>query len=217
MTVVGAIPADTASRSARPLRPVLDASDLPNVVYGPRAATWWGTTGFMVAETATLAACVASYYYIQRNFAAWPPLRTPPPDLLVPTISLIVLIAALVPFYLLSRAAKKLDKAATRRWLWVGSIMMVIATGLRLMEFNALNVRWDTNAYGSVAWLVVFAHFTLLLADTLETIVFAVLVQRDTAPTRYYPGFDEDAFYSYFMVAVWIPCWVTVYLVPRWV
>ena len=62
----------------------------------------------------------------------------------------------------------------------------------------------------------VFAHFTLLLADTLETLLFTVIMQRRD-PIRYYPGVAEDAFYSYFMVAVWIPCFVTVYLVPRWV
>jgi heme/copper-type cytochrome/quinol oxidase subunit 3 len=171
----------------------------------------------MFAEAATLSACVASYYYIRRNFDAWPPLRTPPPDLFIPTISLIVLIASLVPCYLFARAAKRLDKPATRRWLWVAVVLMLAATGLRLLEFGALNVRWDTNAYASVTWAVVFAHFTLLLADTFETLIFAIMVQRDAAPTRYYPGIAEDAFYSYFMVAVWIPCWVTVYLVPRWV
>jgi cytochrome c oxidase subunit III len=64
---------------------------------------------------------------------------------------------------------------------------------------------------------VVFAHFTLLLVDTVETVVFAVMAQRRASPTRYYPGFAEDAFYTYFMVATWIPCFVTVYLVPRWV
>ena len=53
-------------------------------------------------------------------------------------------------------------------------------------------------------------------ADTLETVLFAVIMRR-REPARYYPGVAEDAFYSYFMVAVWIPCYVTVYLVPRWV
>src|SRR5215213_11844525 len=100
MTMVGEIPADTSSSAERPLLPAFDASDLPTVVYGSRAATWWGTAGFMLAEAATLAACVASYYYIRRNFTTWPPLRTPPPDLFVPTIGLIVLIAAMVPTYL---------------------------------------------------------------------------------------------------------------------
>ena len=217
MTVVGEIPADTAAHAARPLHPVIDASDLPSVVYGPRAVTWWGTTGFMLAEAATLSACVVAYYYVRRNFSAWPPLRTPAPDLLVPTISLIVLLLALVPTYLFAKAAKRMDKPATMRWLWVAVIVMAAATVLRFMEFGSLNVRWDTNAYASVAWTIVFAHFTLLLADTLETLIFAVMVQRDAAPTRYFPGIDEDAFYSYFMVAVWIPCYVTVYLVPRWV
>ena len=216
MTVVGEIPADTAGLAERPLRPVVNASDLPTVVYGSRVVTWWGTLGFMAAEAATLSACVAAYYYVLRNYETWPPLRTPLPDLFVPTISLIVLILSLVPTYLFARAAKRLDKAATIRWMWVAVVMMLIATGLRLMEFGSLNVRWDANAYASVAWAVVFTHFTLLLADTLETLLF-VIVMQTREPTRYYPGVAEDAFYSYFMVAVWIPCYVTVYLVPRWV
>jgi len=91
------------------------------------------------------------------------------------------------------------------------------ATALRFLEFGALNVRWDANAYASVAWAIVFAHFTLLLADTLETLVFAVILTRGDAPPRFFPGFAEDAFYTYFMVLAWIPCYVTVYLVPHWV
>jgi cytochrome c oxidase subunit 3 len=216
MTVVGDISAEAGRQAERQLRPVVNASDLPTVVFGSRAVTWWGTTGFMAAEAATLSACVAAYYYVLRNYESWPPLRTSPPDLFVPTISLIVLILALVPTYLFARAAKRLDKPATLRWMWVAVVMMLIATGLRLMEFSSLNVRWDANAYASVAWAVVFTHFTLLLADTLETLLFAVVMQT-REPTRYYPGVAEDAFYSYFMVAVWIPCYVTVYLVPRWV
>jgi hypothetical protein len=62
---------------------------------------------------------------------------------------------------------------------------------------------------------VLFTHFTLLLADTLETLLFAMVVTRG-APDRYFPGVAEDAMYTYFMVAAWIPCYVTLYLVPRW-
>lgn len=217
MTVVGEIPAETSSATERPLRPTFDASTLPSVVYGTRVATWWGTAGFMIAEAATLGACLAAYYYIRRNFTTWPPLRTPPPDLFVPTIGLLVLIAAVIPCYKFAQAAKRLDQPATRRWLWVAVTVMLAATVLRFMEFSALNVRWDANAYASVAWTIVFAHFSLLLVDTLETLVFAVMVHRNSAPTRYYPGVAEDAFYTYFMVLAWLPCYVTVYLVPRWV
>lgn len=216
MTVVGEIAAEAGRQAERALRPVVNVSDLPNVVYGSRVVTWWGTIGFMAAETATLSACVASYYYVLRNYESFPPLRTPLPDLFIPTISLIVLVLSLIPCYLFARAAKRLDKRATLRWMWVAVVVMLIATALRLMEFRSLNVRWDANAYASVAWAVVFAHFTLLLADTLETLLFAVIMQT-REPTRYYPGVAEDTFYSYFMVAVWIPCYVTVYLVPRWV
>ena len=217
MTVVENISIDSSSESERVLRPVFDASTLPTVVYGSRVITWWGTVGFMIAEAATLGACLASYFYIRRNYVAWPPLRTSPPDLFLPTVSFVVLLLALIPNYLYGRAAKKMDRPSTRRWLWVAVITMVAALGLRFAEFSALNVRWDANAYASVTWLVVFAHFTLLLVDTVETLIFAIMVQRDVAPARHYPGVAEDAFYSYFMIVVWIPCYLTVYLVPRWV
>ena len=216
MTVVGQIPADTASATERALQPTYDASNLPSVVYGPRVATWWGTVGFMVVEAATLSAALASYYYIRRNFTAWPPLRTPPPDLLLPTISLGVLLAILVPSYFMKRAAEEFDVQRTRRWAWASVVVMLTATALRLLEFPALNVRWDTNAYGSVAWAILVAHFTLLVVDSVETLVFAVMTQRGTTPPRYFPGLAEDGFYSFFMVLVWIPCYVTVYLVPHW-
>jgi len=209
------VPADTSSALPRPMRAVLDVHDLPSVVFGSRVVTWWGTAGFMVAETATLAACVAAYFYVLRGYSSWPPLRTPPPDLFVPTISLAVLLAMLVPTYVFARAAKKLDTAGVKRWMWVAVTMMLLAVALRLKEFSSLNVRWDANTYASVTWAIVFVHFTLLLADTLETVVFTVVMTRG-GPDRYYPGVDEDAFYSYFMVAAWIPCYVTVYLVPRW-
>ena len=216
MTVVGGIPVDTASDTARPLHPVFDASELPTVAYGSRTVTWWGTAGFMIAEAATLGACLAAYYYVRRNFTAWPPLHTPLPDLVIPTISLVVLILSVVPCYLFAKAAERYDKAATQRWMWVAIIVMLAATALRLMEFRALNVRWDANAYASVAWALVFTHFTLLLVDAMETLVFAMILTTGKAPPRFFPGFSEDAFYTYFMVLAWIPCYVTVYLVPHW-
>jgi heme/copper-type cytochrome/quinol oxidase subunit 3 len=213
----GAVPADTSSPFERPLRPVLDARDLPSVVFGSRVVTWWGTVAFMVAETTTIAATLTAYYYVRRGYTSWPPLRTPLPDLLLPTISLVVLVAALVPCYLFAKAARMLDTKRMERWLWLAVIMMSVAVVLRFLEFSSLNVRWDANTYASVTWAIVFLHFTLLLVDTLETLIFAVMVTRGALQDRYYPGIDEDAFYSYFMVAAWVPCYVTVYLVPRWV
>jgi len=128
-----------------------------------------------------------------------------------------VLILSVIPCYLFAKASERLDEAATKRWMWIAVVVMMAATALRFLEFGALNVRWDANAYASVAWAIVFAHFTLLLADTLETLVFAVILTRGDAPPRFFPGFAEDAFYTYFMVLAWIPCYVTVYLVPHWV
>ena len=43
----------------RRLNPVVELSELPDVVFGPRDLMWWGTLGFMVIEGFTLVLCAA--------------------------------------------------------------------------------------------------------------------------------------------------------------
>jgi cytochrome c oxidase subunit III len=105
----------------RAIRPVLDVSRLPTVVFGHRNATWWGTIGFMLIEGTTLALVAASYLYVRKNYQAWPPERTPFPDLLIPTIQLVVMLVSCIPAYLAKRSARRLDRGSTALWLWVSA------------------------------------------------------------------------------------------------
>jgi len=200
----------------RQMRPSIDVSDLPSVVFGSRGLIWWGTLGFIVVEATTLAVCVATYFYVWRNFESWPPLRTPLPDLLVPTLSLLVLLATIVPCYLFDRAARRLDTAAATRWLWVNTAVAAVAAALRLAELRSINVRWDTNAYGSAVWAILIAHLTLIITDVFETGTLATFFTLGRQQPKHYPDATDNAFYSYFMALVWVPLYVIVYLFPRW-
>ena len=84
----------------------------------------------------------------------------------------------------------------------------------RWFEFRALNVRWDSNAYGSAAWATVTAHGTLLLLEAAETIAFTWLLFGDHIEERDLAGASDNALYWYFMTGVWIPLYVVVYLSP---
>jgi len=201
----------------RPMRPLVDVSSLPTVVFGSRGIVWWGTLGFMVVEAVTLAVCVASYFYLRRNFATWPPLRTPRPSLVMPTVGLIVLLAGFVPTYLYHRACERLERRATQLWLWVATLFLAAATAIRVFEFFALGVRWDLNAYASAAWAMVFAHFTLLLASAAETMTIAFIFATGSDEMRHYSDAGDNAMYFYFLALAWVPIWVILYLLPRWV
>ena len=200
----------------KPLRPAGDVARLPTVTFGQRSLMWWGTVGFMVVEGWTLALCVAAYLYVRQNFETWPPLRTPDPDLLLPTVNLVLMLLSLWPAYMAQKAPKRLDEGGVKLWLTIGGFGSLPILVIRWFELWALNVRWDTNAYGSAAWVIVGVHSTLLLLDIGDTIGFALFYWiRDKMPVKSMSDVSDNSFYWYFMVATWIPLYVLLYLGPR--
>jgi cytochrome c oxidase subunit I+III len=201
----------------RPIRPVLDVSRLPTVVFGHRAPNWWGTIGFMLIEGTTLALVAASYLYVRKNFQAWPPERTPFPDLLIPTIQVVVMLVSCIPAYLAKRSAFRLDRHATALWLWVSAAFGLLILVLRWFELDALNTRWDSHAYGSVAWAVLGFHGTLLVLDIFDTIGLAYLMSADRASAKHYPAATDNTDYWMFIMIAWLPLYILVFLSPRWI
>ncbi|HEX8696308.1 MAG TPA: cytochrome c oxidase subunit 3 [Longimicrobium sp.] len=199
-----------------PRRATLDVSGLPEVVFGSKSVNWWGTLSFMTIEGATLAICAAAYLYLRRNFLTWPPPPVPLPDLLVPTVNLVLILLVIVPLAFVHRAALRRELVPVRLWLTVGAAMSLAATVLRYFELRSLNVRWDENAYGSVAWLVLGAHATLLIADLLETGVFAALSYSSKWEDKHFSDAEDAAVYQYFLSLVWVPLYFLVYFSPRW-
>jgi cytochrome c oxidase subunit III len=193
----------------------VDVSHLPTTTFSHRSLAWWGTLGFMVIETTTLFVAVVAYFYLSRNFQTWPPEHTVRPSLLWPTVQVVLLLASLVPTALADRAAYRIDLVKLRQWLIVMLIFELASVVVRWQEFLSLNVRWDSNAYGSAAWTLVGLHSTLLLADLLETAVLTALLFSSRLLDRHYSDATDVTFYWYFLVATWIPIYVIVYLGPR--
>jgi heme/copper-type cytochrome/quinol oxidase subunit 3 len=195
---------------------VIDVSVLPDVVFGRRSVTWWATAGFMLVEATTLAIVAASYLYLRINAAEWPPRPASAPALLLPTIGVLVLLAKCVPMLLASRAAQRLDARGVRMWLTVTTIVALATLVIRWFEFkNSLNVRWDTNAYGSGLWAVYFAHTTLLVTDFLEVGAIAAIFYTDRIEPKHFPDVEDSAFYEYFLAFAWVVLYAIVVLGPR--
>jgi heme/copper-type cytochrome/quinol oxidase subunit 3 len=195
-------------------RESVDVSRLPTVVFGSKGLMFWGTVGFMVIEGWTMALTGMSWFYLRQSSQHWPPLRTPHPSLVIPVVNLAVMLVSLVPAYLAAKAAKKLDRPGVTRWLFVAGFFGIVVLVLRWYELWAINTRWDTTAYGSIAWLVVGLHATLILLDVGDTIGLAVMFARRDLPPHYYPETTDNSMYWYFTVLGWIPFFLIVYVGP---
>jgi heme/copper-type cytochrome/quinol oxidase subunit 3 len=196
-------------------RVVADLSKLPLHGMGTASATWWGTLAFMLIEGTGFALAIAVYLYLMSIAAIWP-LAAPSPNLLPGTIVTLMLIASVVPNYLVSRWAGRRDLRKVRIGLVVMSILGIAPLVVRFFEFPALNVSWDANAYGSIVWMLVGLHTTHIITDVVDTLVLAALMfTRHGDNLRRFGDVQDNAMYWNFVVLAWLPIYGCIYWIPR--
>lgn len=198
------------------LRRVDDVSSLPDEVYGPANITWWGAIGSEIIEGTVMLLAVFAYFYLAHDSTAWPPLHTPLPSLGIPTLNLALLVLSAVPAWWAARAAYREDRFNTLVGLVAHGIIGVVIIVLRYYEMRALNVRWDTNAYGSISWAILFTHGYMTLFDVMNTIGVAGLFFLMEPAKKHYVEVVESSFFWYFVIGTWVPLYLIVFFGPRW-
>lgn len=198
-----------------PPRVVADLSHLPLHGMGSASLTWWGTLGFMLIEGTGFALVIGVYFYLWSLAPSWP-IGAPPPDLGPGTLLTLLLLASLIPNFLIARWAKRQDLPRVRLGLVVMSVFGILPLIPRWYEFAALNVLWDSNAYGSVVWLLLGLHTTHLITDLGDTLVLAALMFTRHADTpRRFGDVEDNAMYWNFVVLTWLPIYGCIYWAPR--
>jgi cytochrome c oxidase subunit III len=196
-------------------RVVLDLAKLPMHGLGAASVTWWGTLAFMLIEGAGFALAIAVYLYLMSLAATWP-IDAPKPDLLPGTLVTLILLASLIPNLLMSRWAEQRDLSKIRIGMIVMSLFGIAPLVVRLFEFPALKINWDSNAYGSIVWTLLGLHTTHILTDLVDTLVLAVLMfTRHADNTRRFGDVQDNAMYWNFVVATWLPIYGCIYWIPR--
>src|SRR5947209_7395619 len=120
-------------------RRVLDVSGLPDDALDSREPVWWGNALLIMIESMTILLLIVSYFYLRRNFTDWPPpqpnsvpaIYNPVPDLPIPTIELILILASCLPMYWTDMAARRNDARAVRLGLTLMLIINIVMVILR--------------------------------------------------------------------------------------
>lgn len=196
-------------------RVVLDLARLPLHGTGAASVTWWGTLAFMLIEGTGFALAIAVYLYLMSLATTWP-LDAPPPDLLPGTLVTVILVVSVVPNVMISRWAEQQDLRKVRIGMIVMSALGVAPLIVRIFEFPALNISWDSNAYGSVVWILLGLHTTHIITDLVDTLVLAALMfTRHGDNLRRFGDVQDNAMYWNFVVATWLPIYGCIYWIPR--
>ncbi|HYB94544.1 MAG TPA: cytochrome c oxidase subunit 3 [Vicinamibacterales bacterium] len=194
--------------------PVVDVSRLPSFAFGHRSILWWATLGLIAIEGTAFALMIAAYIYLKWRVPEWPP-GVAPPDLMWGTLTTIVVLASCIPNHLTKKAAEQLDVGRTRLWIAVSLGFAIAFLVLRAFEFTTLNCWWDTNAYGSIVWMLLGAHTAHVITDVVDTAVIAAIFFTGPLDAHRFVDASENAAYYYFVVFSWLPIYAVIYLAPR--
>jgi heme/copper-type cytochrome/quinol oxidase subunit 3 len=192
----------------------LDVSVLPSFGFSHRSLMWWGNLGMVTIEGVAFAFLIIVYFYLRSLSNAWPDGGRAP-DLLWGTINLVIILASAVPNYLAQRAAGGCSVGKVRLWLYVGCVLGVALCAVRWMEFTALNVRWDSGAYGSVVWILLGVHSFNLVTDVADTFVLTAVTYAQPVEGKRFVDIAENCGYWYFVVLSWLPVYAVVYFGAR--
>ena len=194
--------------------PVLDVSHLPGYAFGHRSLMWWGVLGIIVIEGTVFAMLVVTYFYLRGQVHDWPP-HLPPPDLWAGTLNTFILLVSVLPNYWVQKVAEREDLRKVQIGLVLCNVFAIAFIVVRVYEFGTLHCRWDTNAYGSIVWTLLGFHTTHLVTDAIDTVVLTVLMFTGPIAGRRFVDVEENSFYWYFVVGVWLPLYAVVYWAPR--
>jgi cytochrome c oxidase subunit III len=193
-----------------PRAETLEVSQLPTFGFSHRSPMWWGTLGMMAIEGTVFALAVAVYFYLRSHSDTWP-MTAPPPDLLWGTLNLAIMFGSAIPNHLAKKAGERYDVPGVRLWIVVSLIFGAAFIAVRVMEFATLNVRWDSNAYGSIVWTLLGLHTVHMVTDWLDTLVLGVLFFTGPLEGKRFVDVSENSMYWYFVVWTWVPIYLVIY------
>lgn len=204
-------------------RKTIDVSKLPSTLFDYNEPIWWGNTFLLLIETTMFGILVAVYFSVRMNLSPFPPPKVdrfpvnynPVPELLIPTINLIVLLVSLIPNVWLDLSARRKDLGAVKMALIITLIFNLAAIALRYYEFDSLLFKWDDNAYGSVTWTILGVHMLHIIALGCEDLFLLVWTFAKGLDDKHALDLTVTAVYWYWIVGIWVFLYALVYWGPR--
>ena len=204
----------TAAAESRTGPRSIDVSGLPSHAFGHRAPLWWGLLLMVAIEATTMALLLVSYLYLRGNEEAWRTVRLGWPVLDLALVQMGLLAASVLPTVWAVQAARAGRLLATRRRLLIATVMGALMLALRCLEIRWLPFRWDSDARGSVFWMVFGLHTAHVLTGVLENAMLLALLYRGPVEKKHFGDVEATALLWYFCVLEWVPALALLYFDP---
>lgn len=198
------------SLPAAPATPQLTAHP-----HGPQSVTWWGMIGLITIEIVVFSGFIAIYFYLRLFNPAWPPEEIGPPDLLLPTLNTLILIASSVAMFIADHGVKKDKQLQLKVGQIIALALAVTFLALKYVEYSGYDYSWSTHAYGSVVYTITGFHSAHIISVVLKGFVVLAMAFRGMFTPERHLAVQVNGLYWHFVVVIWLPLYATIYLSPH--
>jgi cytochrome c oxidase subunit III len=195
---------------------VIDGLTLPRHASGPTSTNWWGVIFVEIIILTIFGALLSSYFFLMSGHLEWPPNGISVPDLFLPTIKTLFLVAAVLPMWWSVRSIRRGNQLQLKLSLLIGFILGSIFLVLTVIYYSGVTYNWATNAYGSIVWTIVGFFLLILIAGLLKSALVAIAAYRGFFDEKRYIAVETNALYWYFLAGIWVVAYVMLYWSPRW-
>ena len=195
----------------------LDVSHLPPFEISNRAPLWWGQLIMCFIEGSLFLMLIAMYFYLRLGVDVWPPPGIKMPSHLMPTLALVPFIASGLGSYIASEGAKTGERSKMLLGLGLNLVLAMVFLIFRAYAWADLNFTWNSDAYGSIVWSILFLHTYDVVADVLMTTVLFIIIASKRYGEKARLGVHVDSVLWYFLIIIWIPLYGAVYWGPNMV
>lgn len=197
-------PAQARARGVRPPHPM-----------GQKAPTWWGFLLLIAIELTVFGGLIAIYYYLKLYNPEFPPASIDKPELFLPTLNTVILLASGVAMFLAGRGIRHGRQLQLKAWKSVALALAIVFLVIKYIEYSGYDYDWSTHAYGSIVWTMTGFHVGHVLAVVLKTFVVLAMALRNMFTPQRHLAVQVNGIYWYFVVLIWLPLYFTIYIVPR--
>jgi cytochrome c oxidase subunit I+III len=175
---------------------------------------YYGMIVFCVVEAAELMGTIVTYFYLRSSTNDWPPGDMPMPQLLIPTIGTLFLLASVIPSMLEDKAIKKNDIRAVIIYMLLTVALQIAFIAVFWYHLKSLNFKWDDNAYASIYWISIILTLIFTGGTVFEGIYITIQAYRGLYDKDRHWALDADGISNYAGVAQWILVYLTLFISP---
>lgn len=196
--------------SARLHTPKLEVHTL-----GPKNVIWWGMVGLITIETVVVAGLLSMYFYLMLHNPAWPPEGIEAPDLTMPILNTIILLASGLAMRVADQAGKQEQRARMLTGQAAALLLATVFLVLKYIEYSGYDYDWSTHAYGSMTFALTIFHSGHVLSVVLKGLVVFAMAARGMFTRERRLALEVNGLYWQFVVLIWLPIFAALYLAPH--